>query len=74
VSRHVTIAIGTNVVLEDNQVWPDKNVPKNFTAEDVKKEMENYGGKLHTLHEWSLLRDLTVTVVVDGRIVKVWDQ
>lgn len=71
------VHIEEDIYLTVGEVWPDKDGPKDPTAEDVAEAMEQAGRKQRVLRDWCLLQDPDVWVSgpgLDGTsaTVKVW--
>ena len=47
--------------LSVDEIWPDKDAPKEPTAQDVVKRMQDYGGSARQIiEEWNLLDSFEV--------------
>jgi hypothetical protein len=58
--RGVTIEFSGSVTLDETELWPDGDAPRDWTAQDVKKLMG-----VGWLRDWNCDEDLTVTICAD---------
>jgi hypothetical protein len=58
--RTATFDFEGSVTLRESDIWPDKDAPRDWTAEDVVKLM-----KRRWLHDWNMEDDITTTVTAD---------
>lgn len=65
VSRRFRVSF-PDVVLLEEQVWPDGDGPEDPTAKDVVKVMEDYMPIWHLITDWQLVRE----VMVDGEVLR----
>lgn len=72
-SARITISFDGEVDLTTSNVWPDRDGPKQVTAEAVAQCLEACGAKRWVLDEWNLLDSLNVLVTVDGETVTAWE-
>lgn len=69
--KSFTLTFQCTVTLDESQIWPDMNGPSEPTADDVANVIDDCGGALEVLREWSLDDDLECVVIgktADGQI------
>jgi hypothetical protein len=64
--RTVTIMFSGELELDEDSIWPDKDAPENWTADDVKAVMEACGSKQRVIDDWNLIDNLRVEVMSDS--------
>ena len=63
--KKFTFHYSGTVSLDVDSIWPDGDGPKNPTAEDVAKVVEECGGCATIIRDWSLEGDVSLTIT-DG--------
>ena len=52
--KKFSISYTIDVILDESQIWPDRDGPSNPTAEDVLQVIDQFGGIRRVIDDWDL--------------------
>jgi len=61
----ISFIFDQDIELSPTEIWPNGDVPHNITAEVILQEVHKAGGLERILHDWNLMTDMDLTVVVN---------